>query len=156
MTVTLPLVELEEGKKPWTVESYEKSGSYFVKDSQGIYHIVYVDVASGTCSECMMPPEVGNMLACQEMQDGLKQKLDSMTEAFDRIRAVMEESVLNLESGLGSKIGEEIAKVLHMNDMIMQEVESIKEASVKEDTPAYSKGFVSEDAILEIIKNVRK
>ena len=67
MSLMFPFIELGKGVQPYEASSYEESGSYFVKDSQGVFHIIEVSkedrFVNGWCLHNNMASQLSYQLA---------------------------------------------------------------------------------------------
>ena len=157
MSLMFPFIELGKGVQPYEVSSYEESGSYFVKDSQGFFHIIEVskenNYVNGWCLHNNMASQLSYQLAVCPLTETMLELRNSVVELCamvseninltDETRKTAESARLDIREGAEgiNLLDAEIGKIL-------AECEKQEEKS--------SKGFVSESTLVEIISTVRK
>ena len=205
LSLSLPVIELPEGKKAWNCNSYEESGMYFVKDSIGAYHFVEVQLKEQNVIDFLFPPKICNYLQEQEFfysmkdlvkelndvvensRDGILERIDylgaqmqsniiELVEREDRVKelnGVVENSrdgILERIDCLGAQMQSRIIELVEHEDRIKEDLTHIHDESRDQilhmiDEKAVDKdflkaqlstGFISENALVEIVKNVRK
>lgn len=166
LSLSLPVIELPEGKKAWDCNSYEESGMYFVKDSIGAYHFVEVQLKEQNVIDFLFPPKICNYLQEQEfiysmkdlvkeLNDVVENSRDGILERIDYLGAQMQSSIIELVEH-EDRVKEDLT---HIHDESRDQIlHMIDEKAVDKDflKAQLSTGFISENALVEIVKNVRK
>lgn len=157
MSLMFPFIELGKGIEPYKESSYEESGSYFVKDSQGFFHIIEVSkedkYVNGWCLHNNMASQLSYQLAVCPLTETMLELRNSVVELCamvseninltDKTRKTAESVRLDIE-----EVTEGIRHLDAATGKILAECEKQEEKS--------SKGFVSESTLVEIISTVRK
>lgn len=157
MSLMFPFIELGKGIEPYEWSSYEESGSYFVKDSHGIFHIIEVSkedkYVNGWCLHNNMASQLSYQLAVCPLTETMLELRNSVVELCamvseninltDETRKTAESSRLYI-----NEVAEGIRHLDAATGKILAECEKQEERS--------SKGFVSESTLVEIISTVRK
>ena len=167
LTLALPFVVLDSNCV-YDYNSYDDSGVYFVKDVDGLFHIVDVRLedkrAFGNCVNASICNALTEQVAEHVIKDTLLPfcenilgqttascaKTDGIVNELVGLQGILRESVGLLDC-LCSKI-EDFERVLPRIENIASESLEINRAPKYEDM----KGYVSEESLVEIIKNVRK
>lgn len=157
MSLMFPFIELGKGIEPYEWSSYEESGSYFVKDSHGIFHIIEVSkedkYVNGWCLHNNMASQLSYQLAVCPFTEMMMEMRDSVGE----LRAMVSENINLTEDARKTAESarlyiEEVAEGIHHLDSATEKI--LEECEKQEEKP--SKGFVSESTLVEIISTVRK
>ena len=177
ISLTLPCVELEKGKKPWFAESYENSGMYFVKDGDGGFHIADVNKEENSVTESTLPINVGNLLLFEAHKNnvaGLLSDIDKQLQNISQnVSRLVDSDYYDVENGINvlhnrleslegriDKGSEESIRYIISNARSIEEgiAEILKNVggSNPDDKPAFGKGNISEETLLEIIKTIRR
>ena len=157
MSLMFPFIELGKGIEPYKESSYEESGSYFVKDSQGFFHVIEVSkedkYVNGWCLHNNMASQLSYQLAVCPLTETMLELRNSVVELCamvseninltDKTRKTAESVRLDIE-----EVTEGIRHLDAATGKILAECEKQEERS--------SKGFVSESTLVEIISTVRK
>lgn len=168
VSISLPLIELEDGKKPWDSESYSESGSYFVKDSSGIFHIVDVSTKKKDCVEWVLPANISNMIVAGLTVDhfsvplaGMSGLIQEIHERLDRMnynnQSEREQIVGTINSFTERNASELIDHVEARSNAIEEGVRTLmKLVDGIVSKSSSSNGNISEEALIEIVKTIRK
>ena len=154
VTLTFPLVEIPKDKSPWEADAYSELGIFFVKNSEGIYYIVDVCKKEGSVPETILPPAVCNQITTQLVE----RKQESL---FEKIQEQIDEH----HTELMALLLEAKACKQHMFEEILETVAS-EHAKTRDDLAAIcssntstaqpSKGYISEEALVQLVKEIKK
>lgn len=157
MSLMFPFIELGKGVEPYELSSYEESGSYFVKDSQGFFHIIEVSkedrFVNGWCLHNNMASQLSYQLAVCPLTETMLELRNSVGELCSMVSDninLTDETRKTAESARWDI--KEVAEGIHHLDSA---TEKILAECEKQDEKS-SKGFVSESTLVEIISTVRK
>lgn len=165
LTLTLPYIELQKDKPMYDCESYDKSGTYFVKSPQGEFCIVEVCKENRSAFGNPLTMNVGNLFSEQIAENRLEERLDSMNEELKNTRKELMEPIIHKifelnESieGLFIKTGDKLGLVYSTLLDITDGMARIEESKSKESTPQSNmyKGSISEDALVQLVKEIKK
>ena len=159
LNLCLPLIEID-ANDAWNKDHYKESGLFYVKTKDGIYHLVEVDEGKSANEFCLFP-SVCNALTEQIAMIAIRQQVD---ERLNRLEEVLNHTC--------QQVGEctEIVRSemrLSMNgifDQVHQNATSLKDIPqttvnlLNEHQPqsqAKGMGFVSQEALVEIIRTIK-
>lgn len=157
MSLMFPFIELGKGIEPYKESSYEESGSYFVKDSQGFFHIIEVSkedkYVNGWCLHNNMASQLSYQLAVCPLTETMLELRNSVGELCSMVSDNINLTVEARKTAESARLDiREVAEGINLLDAeigkILAECEKQEEKS--------SKGFVSESTLVEIISTVRK
>lgn len=153
-TLSFPLVELPKDKTPWEADAYSEFGVFLVKDNEGIYHIVDVCKKTGSLPEVMLPPSVCNHIVVQMEERKQESIFKKIQEQIDERQREVLDLLLEVKN-----------HKQHMLEGILDTVES-EHAKTREDLTAIcssntsaaqpSKGYISEEALVQLVKEIKK
>ena len=152
LTLTLPVLELEEGEKIFDKVKQQAQGSYFVK-SKTEYHLAEVDEHGGVYHE---PLPIGVMLNLERDQTILELAIEcekkSNSQSLDLIKRVESLKSLLLEVLSAATNASDGVSCVHK---VMSKIE---EQMLAHEEPSQNipVGYVSEALLLKIIESVRK
>jgi hypothetical protein len=158
LTLTLPFIELPSGLKAFERSTYDEEGTFFVKDHDGVFHLVWVGSEDSGVWNCPLIPELGNLFTEQITEDRLAQELDSIKEVFDNEKNFLLDYIKETACGVVENIEQETNRLSCKIGDLNSELSQIKTFLDKEKQvqTSNSKGFITEEALIDIIKNVRK
>ena len=168
VSISLPLIELEEGKKPWMAESYSESGSYFVKDSSGIFHIVDVSTKNKDCVEWCLPVNISNMIVAGLSVGHFSDTLTSMNCLIQEIHGRLDQMNIDNQSNIDQTVEtinsyteQHIAELTEHVEARSNAIEDGVRVLMKlidgiVSKSSSSNGNISEEALIEIVKTIRK
>ena len=158
LTLTLPFIELPSGLKAFERNSYDEEGTFFVKDHDGVFHLVYVGFENNEVWDCPLIPELCNLFTEQITKDRLAQELDSIKEVFNNKTILLLDYIEETARGVVKNIEQETNRLSCKIEDLNSELSQIKTFPDKEKQvqTSHSKGFITEEALIEIIKDVRK
>lgn len=154
LTLTLPLIELEEGKKPWSIEAYDgiETGMYFVKDTAGVFHIAEVDRDENVCFHTPLPARACNVFTREMVVDELSVDMERMCqtqeEMYGKIAQLIFDCRRHYDDLNGRLEGISSAVIDRLDEMVEGKDEFMKQSA--------GRGYVSEETLAQIIKVVRK
>lgn len=154
ITLSFPLIELPKDKSPWEADAYSEFGIFFVRDNDGIYNIVDVCKEIGTLPSVILPPSVCSSIIVQMEERKQESMLSKIQEQLD-----------GNQKELLALLLEEKAHKQHMLKEILDTVES-EHNKIREDLAAIcssntstaqpSKGYISEGALVQLVKEIKK
>lgn len=157
LTLELPYLEFDTNVI-YDHNLYDKDGVYFVKDKAGIFHLVEVDKSVSFAGGSPLPASVCYMLIVGKTVSSLDEKFKSIDESIGNLSSSLTHCANMLMDHTTQKTGELDIRVLREFESIQEQFEGIQskiqERPKTEEAP--SKGYISEEALVEIIKNVRK
>lgn len=157
LTLELPYLEFDTNVI-YDHNLYDKDGVYFVKDKKGIFHLVEVDKSRFCAGGNPLPASVCYMLVVGKTVSSLDEKFKSIDESIGNLSSSLTHCANMLSDHTTQKIEVLDNRVLRGFEFIQKLLEDIQ--SKNQDKPkteeAPSKGYISEEALVEIIKNVRK
>ena len=165
LTLTLPYIELPKGRPVYNCESYDKSGTYFVKSPQGEFCIVEVIKEEMSAFGNPLTMNVGNLFSEQIADNRLEGCLISMNEELKIIREELtehvnhkvfelNESIEGLFVKTGDKLGFINSELLDITDgMARLEASLSKEVATQS---SISKGCISEETLVQLVKEIKK
>lgn len=157
LTLKLPYLEFDTNNV-YDYNLYDKDGIYFVKDKVGIFHLVEVSLKDANAYGNALPANVCNMLIVGKTVSSLDEKFKSIDESIGNLSSSLTHCANMLSDHTTQKIEVLDNRVLRHFEFIqglLEDIQSkIQERPKTEEAP--SKGYISEDALVEIIKNVRK
>ena len=158
LTLTLPLIELPSGLKAFERSTYDEEGTFFVKDHDGVFHLVYVGFENNEVWDCPLIPELCNLFTEQITEDRLAQELDSIKDVFDNEKKFLLDYIKETACGVVENIEQETNRLSCKIGDLNSELSQIKTSLDKEKQvqTSHSKGFITEETLIEIIKDVRK
>lgn len=154
VTLTLPFIELPEDKYPWDADAYNELGVFIVKDNSGVFHIVDVCGKTASLPTATLPPSVCNSIVVQQersrpesllnkiqqhIDDRQKDILDLLLKAQD-FRESMRDEILENINSVCDRTREDLVEICNINTSPVQSV----------------KGCISEGALLQLIKEIKK
>lgn len=168
LTLTLPYIELPAGKEVNDVKFYDESGIYFVKSSYGDFHIVEVIKEENNAFGNPLSLNTGSLLFEQIIENKLNERLRYLEEELvsfhnemnAHMNALRQDKLPDLVERFDS-IDESLVD-MHGKVNGLQEwevlldkriLEVLKKAG-SESTPI--KGSISEDALVQLIKEIKK
>lgn len=166
LTLALPFVQLDNDMV-CDCANYDESGIFFVKDGAGIYHIVEVDLKKKTAFGNCLNANVCNMLTEQIVVDRMEDKLNPIhcrLEGLDTAICNATGDVVRKLDDLFDVSRETVKRVFNACEKVEQlegvlsGIEStVRCTAEKKSSDIESvKGYVSEESLVEIIKNVWK
>ena len=158
LTLTLPLIELPSGLKTFERSTYDEEGTFFVKDHDGAFHLVCVGFKNNDIWDCPLIPELCNLFTEQITEDRLAQELDSIKKVFDNKTILLLDYIKETACGVVENIEQETNRLSCKIEDLNSKLSQIKTFPDKEKQvqTSNSKGFITEEALIEIIKDVRK
>ena len=166
LTLSLPFIQLDN-ERVYDSTSYDESGVFFVKDVSGVCHIAEVNLEEravyGTCVNANICNILTEQLVTDRMEDMLnpiRYRLEELNSAIcnatgDVVRKLDELLAPQRESVEGVYII--CSKVEHLENALSSIESAVRCAVEKKPSDIESlKGYVSEESVVEIIKNVRK
>ena len=148
LTLSLPLYKLPEGKCVYKAESYDRFGTFFVQDAGGLFFVVHVDMNEGDLYCMNLPIAASNMLVRQEFGKRIEEPIAEIIRILSDISRDVSESVEKVKWSVDSNADE-------IKDIVKEVIRILCESK----EPAGnipSKGYVSEDTLVQIINSVRK
>ena len=153
LNLCLPLIEID-ANDAWNNDHYKESGLFYVKTKDGIYHLAEVDEGKSVNEFCLFP-SVCNLLtekmATLSVRDEMRSMITSLAEAmreeFATSRKEMQSSFLEVEQWLNEDKDGLIEKLETFIEMLKQ--------SKAEETPKISQGFISESALVDILRTIK-
>ena len=166
LELALPFVQLDNDRVCDT-NNYDESGIFFVKDLSGMYHIVEVrleeKVVFGTCINADVCNMLTEQLVAGRMGSVLNPVCYRLEELNSAICNTMDDVVRKLDELTGSHcdyvegLSSLDSKVEHLGSVLVGLESAVCCAVEKKSSDVESvKGYVSEESLVEIIKNVRK
>lgn len=157
MSLMFPFIELGKGIEPYKESSYEESGSYFVKDSQGFFHIIEVSkedkFVNGWCLHGNMASQLSYQLAVCPLTETMLELRNSVGELCSMVSDNINLTVETRKTAESARLGiRDVAEGIHHLDSVTEKI--LAECEKQEGKS--SKGFVSESTLVEIISTVRK
>lgn len=157
-TLTLPFLDFKDTNvSTESIDSYKKSGLYFVRCGSGEYLIASVMKEEGNVWVWPLPPSVTEVF-CQQHTE--KQQADKFEHLEQHLIAIHNDIATRLDEQ-HSIIRMDIDKVHHMANRIENKVCSIAKAeehlsSNNPNTERPNGGYVDQDVLLQIIKEVKR
>ena len=153
LNLCLPFIEID-ANDAWNKDHYKESGLFYVKTKDGNYRLVDVDEGK-SANECCLFPSVCNILtekmATLSVRDEMRSMITSLAEAmreeFATSRKEMQSSFLEVEQWLNEDKDGLIEKLETFIEMLKQ--------SKAEETPKISQGFISESALVDILRTIK-
>ena len=166
LTLALPFVQLNNDRV-CDCANYDESGIFFVKDVSGIYHTVEVNLEEKTVFGNCLNAIFCNMLTEQIAVDSMEDMLNSVRYRLEELNSVIcnttGDVVRKLDELTGSHrdyvegLSSLDSKVEHLGNVLAGFESAVRCAVEKKSSDIESvKGYVSEESLVEIIKNVRK
>ena len=157
MSLMFPFIELGKGIEPYELLSYEESGSYFVKDSQGCFHIIEVSKEGGFVNGWCLHNNMASQLSYQLAVCPLTETMLELRNSVGELRSMVSDNInLTVETRKTAESTRldirEVAEGINLLDAEIGKI--LAECEKQEEKP--SKGFVSESTLVEIISTVRK
>ena len=159
LTLTLPFVDFKDtGKSTFERKSYEKKGAYFVRNRMGTHEIV---VVSGEKDSDVwtnpIPEPVTEQFFIQGMEEEQADKFEEMNKRLDDTRNMVERNLDGKLESAGSLIAAMCEAVRHIRENTEQllNMEEGRESQPKVSDRSNG-GYVNEDVLLQIIKEVKK
>lgn len=157
LSITLPFIELAEDKKPWVAESYEESGTFFVKCTNGEYRIATVSLNDKSVFEAILPPVVANMLTERIVEAKFVHVMGTLYGSLEDIRGGIADCK-DQEEGMTQRMDRLISEFTEEQDSVMEKLCSIQNGMCcrHEENPSSAKGFISEKALVQLVKEIKK
>ncbi len=154
ITLSLPLIEI--GNTAYlNIENYKESGSFLVKMSDGCYAILDIDRENNSVYGEMLPINVINSIVEYQTESSLK---DIFEERFEKMAEDMNGTLHWFEQRLIESAKKTEDALQYHSDEIIEKleelVEKIKQAP-SEDVPKLLQGYISEAALVEIIRTIK-
>ena len=154
ITLSFPLVELPKDKSPWEADAYSKPGVFFVKDNEGIYHIVDVCKETGSLPEAVLPPSVCNYITEQVEERKQESMLSKIQEQLDNNQKELLALLLEAKAHKQHMLKEILDTVESEHDKIREDLAAICSNNTSAAQP--SKGYISEEALVQLVKEIKK
>ena len=158
LTLTLPFLDFKDTNvSSESKDSYKKSGLYFVRSGSGEHLITSVMKEEGNVWVWPLPPGVTEVF-CQQHTE--KQQADKFEQLEQRLIDIHNDIATRLDEQ-HSIIRMDIDKVHHMANRIENKVCSIAKteehlSSNNPNTERPNGGYVDQDVLLQIIKEVKR
>ena len=165
LTLTLPYIELPKDKPIYNCESYDESGTYFVKSPQGEFCIVEVIKGEMSAFGNSLTMNVGNLLSEQIAENRLEGCLNSMDEELKIIREELTEhmnhKVFELNEIIEAMVVKTADKLGSINSALLDITDGVTrlEASQSKEVAtqsSISKCCISENALIQLVKEIKK
>ena len=166
LTLALPFVQLDNDSA-FDINNYDESGIFFVKDISGVYHIVEVRLEEKTVFGNCVNANVCNMfteqIAVDRMEDMLNPihcRLDGLYTAIcnatgDVVRKL--DNLFDVSRETVERVFNACEKVEQLEGVLSGIESTVRCTAEKKSSDIESvKGYVSEESLVEIIKNVWK
>ena len=156
LTLTLPYIELKENHDLFTWTSYQDSGVYFVKNIRGEYNVAEVDMESKNVFVYALPVVIGNTLTENLVSNKIGDAVDSLSNNMASMAELMANQI--------NKSKEELTLLINLLrcnlEDIQEHVSFIKSlnndiSTMDKGVDNVVKGYVSEDALLNIVKAIQ-
>lgn len=158
LTLTLPFLDFKgTNVSTESIDSYKKSGLYFVRYGSGEHLIASVMKEEGNVWIWPLPPSVTESF-CQQHTE--KQQADNIDQLTQRLIDIHDDISTRLDKQ-HSLIRMDIDKVYHMANLIKDNVCSIAktEEHLSSNSPNAERpngGYVDQDVLLQIIKEIKR
>lgn len=169
LTLTLPLVELAKGQDFYNATSYDESGLFFVKSSTGEFGVVEVVKETNEAYGNMMPLNVMHHLSEQIIENKLNERLRYLEDELVSFHKEMNELNGKLTREELPSLEDDLSNITDSLVDMHSKVNGLREWAVKLDEliagmsekktdaePASFKGCISEDALVQLIKEIKK
>ena len=154
VTLTLPLIELPEGKYPWNADAYNELGVFIVKDNSGVFHIVDVCSKTDSLPEAPLPISVCNFIVVQQERSGQESLLNKIQQHIDdRQKDIL--GLLLKAQDFRESMRDEILE--NINSVCARTREDLVEICNSNTSPVQSfNGCISEGTLLQLVKEIKK
>lgn len=154
ITFSLPLIEIENNSI-YNIDNYKESGLFLVKASDGGYAILDIDIEGRNVYGGPLPLNAINRIVGQQSEISLKENFEKRFAEFTEemqghlhhFEEVLHEKTTKTEDALQYRSGEIIEKLEEL-------VEKIKQTPT-EDVPKLLQGYISETALVEILRTIK-
>lgn len=154
ITLSFPLIELPKDKSPWEADAYSEFGIFFVRDNDGIYNIVDVCKETGTLPSIILPPSVCSSIIVQMEERKQESMLSKIQEQLDgnqkELLALLLEAKAYKQHILEEKIHTFTSELSKTRDDLVALCTS------NTSTAQPSKGYISEEALVQLVKEIKK
>ena len=158
LTLTLPYIELKKGQNPYGIESYVKDGTFFVKCSDGSFLIVEVETGNGVFGN-PLTPNVGNLFTEQILENRLQKRIEETNERMSCMHNELKEYIRIISNNINCEVREEYdcltERIQNAQSDFGQMLDDIRN-NLHSDKNDSNKGFISEDALVQLVKEIKK
>lgn len=154
ITFSLPLIEIENNSI-YNIDNYKESGLFLVKASDGAYAILDIDIKSRLISGEALPINAIKCIVEQQTEISLKENFE---KRFSEFTEEMQGHLHHFEDALNSSARKTEGALEYCSGEIIEKLEELIEKikqTPTEDVPKLLQGYISETALVEILRTVK-
>lgn len=154
ITFSLPLIEIENNSI-YNIDNYKESGLFLVKASDGVYAILDIDIKGRLISGESLPINAIKCIVEQQTEISLKENFE---KRFAEFTEEIQGHLHHFEDALNSSARKTEGALEYCSGEIIEKfeelVEKIKQTPT-EDVPKLLQGYISETALVEILRTIK-
>ena len=158
LTLTLPFVDFTDTDKlSDKSDSYESDGVFFVRDKNGEFLITQVNKEEGSAWINLMPPSVNEHFFKQTIEVKQIDNFNQLSSQLSELREFLAEGLTRMSDSTKEKLNYIINTTSNIEEGI-EKLPSIEEhlSSIKSESDHPKGGYVDQDTLLQIIKEVKR
>lgn len=159
LTLTLPFVDFKGTQKnSFERNSYNELGTYFIRNRMGSHEIVVVSGDTDNDVWCNPIPEaVTEQFFVQSIEEQQADKFDAINKRMDEMRELIIKAMDIQTATIRSDINEVCDTVRYIKEDTEQLLNSAEVCEPKpKEVFRSARGYVNEDVLLQIIKEMKK
>lgn len=154
ITFSLPLIEIENNSI-YNIDNYKESGVFLVKASDGACAILNINIKDRQIIGEILPINAINCIVEQQTEISLKENFE---KRFSEFTEEMQGHLHHFEKVLHEKTTKTEDALQYRSDEIIEKLEELVEKIKQiptEDVPKLLQGYISETALVEILRTVK-
>ena len=154
ITFSLPLIEIENNAI-YDINNYKESGLFLVKASDGVYAILDINIKDRLITGEHLPLNAINRIVEQQTEISLKENFE---KRFAELTEEIQGHLHHFEDALNSSARKTEGALEYCSGEIIEKLEGLVEKikqTPTEDVPKLLQGYISETALVEILRTVK-